>query len=323
MSRHSVVTLVSLAAFASFAGGCRDRQETKSSTSGANPTVVSGSTVDSTTPDVSPVRSEVGPVTYQQAESTFESGKYPEAIQQFSLYTESRPENPWGYYMLGMSAWKAGERDRALSAFDKTLELDPTHRKSLFNSSRVLLEMGRTDEALKRVETALGQEPMSNEGLRLLGRIRYQAGQAEEAIEAYRRALSVDQRDVWSMNNLGLIYIDLDRSTEALGPLARAVELRPNAPVFHNNLGLALERSGYPVAAAKSYEEAIKADSTYQKAAVSLARVTAVVEQTDSDSVNVEELAGKFAQELESQIVPQDSTTSSIEAAVSDTTDGC
>ena len=75
-----------------------------------------------------------------------------------------------------------------------------------------------------------------------------------EAIDAYQRALAVDDHDVWSMNNLGLIYIEQGRSPEALPALARAVELRGNSPVFQNNLGTALERSGYPVAAAKAYE---------------------------------------------------------------------
>jgi tetratricopeptide (TPR) repeat protein len=321
MSRTSVVTLVTLAALIPFASGCgRDREETTSSTAGASPALVSGGSTDSSPTDPGTATTPPGSITYEQAESTYDSGKYPEAIQQFSLYTESRPENPWGHYMLGLSAWKAGERDRALTAFDRSLELDPTHRKSLFNSARVLLEMGRTEEALKRVESALAQEPMSDEGLRLLGRVRYQDGQVDAAIEAYRRALTVDQHDAWSMNNLGLIYIDQNRSEEALGPLARAVQLRPNAPVFHNNLGLALERAGYPMAAAKSYEAAISADSSYQKAAVSLSRVTALAEQKQSEAVDVEALAHQFAQELESR---QASEQTTVETEVGDTLEGC
>jgi TolA-binding protein len=51
-------------------------------------------------------------VTYEMAESAFLEGRYEEAERLFTGYTDRRPENPWGYYMLGLSAWKAGELER-------------------------------------------------------------------------------------------------------------------------------------------------------------------------------------------------------------------
>lgn len=319
MSRH----IISVFALAALAAGCgrTDRPQTVSASAGATTPVVSGAS-SGTTDSSGEARTEVTPVTYERAESAYGAGQFPEATQLFSSYTASNPENPWGYYMLGLSAWKTGERDRALGAFDRSLQLDPTHRKSLLNSSRVLLEMGRSEEALERIEEALTQEPMSNEGLRLLGRARYQLGKVEDAIDAYHRALAVDDRDVWSMNNLGLIYIEQEQSNEALPPLARAVQLKSNAPVFQNNLGVALERSGYPVAAAKAYEAAIAVDSTYQKASIALARVTGGQQETEAESLDL----GALAQQFEGQIntwrgspsmedsIVTDSTTSSIEA---------
>jgi tetratricopeptide (TPR) repeat protein len=299
MSRTITVPLLALAGFIAVAGcGRADKPDTQSASAGASTPVVSavsGTTADS----AGEVAVEAKPVTYERAESTLRSGNYSEATQLFSLYTESNPENAWGHYMLGVAAWKSGDHDRALSAFDRSLELDANHRKSLFNSGRVLLEMGRAQEALERIEKALAQEPMSNEGLRLLGRARYQLGQVDEAIDAYRRALVADQSDVWSMNNLGLIYIEQDRSQEALAPLARAVALKSNAPVFQNNLGVALERSGYPAAAAEAYEAAIAVDSTYKKAAVGLARVTGGGQQPESEPVDLSTLAQQFQREIE------------------------
>ena len=217
----------------------------------------------------------------------------------FTAYTGTHPDNPWGYYMLGMSEWKAGNKEKALDAFDRTLQLDPEHRKSLFNSSRVLLESGQPKEALLRIQKALELEPMSSEGLRLLGRTRYELGNVEESVRAYQRALTVDDRDVWSMNNLGLIYIQQDRSEQAIPPLARAVELRDNSPVFQNNLGTALERAGYPTAAAKAYEAAIARDSTYAKASVGLARVTGGSQVPESVAVDLTRLSTEFQTQIE------------------------
>jgi predicted Zn-dependent protease len=300
MSRMLAVPMFALAVLIPFAAGCgrSDRpQTTSASAGGTTPTVSATSTTSSDTS--TGVASEATPATYEHAESTFEAGRYPEAMQLFTSYTKSNPENPWGYYMLGLSARRSGEPGQAESAFEKALQLDPNHRKSLFNSSRVLLETGRPQQALERIEKALTIEPMSNEGLRLLGRARYQLGKVGEAIEAYQRALVLDDRDVWSMNNLGLIYIDQDRSSEALAPLARAVELRSNAPVFQNNLGAALERSGHPTAAAKAYEAAISVDSTYQKASVALARVTEGSQEPESEPVDLAALSQKFQADVE------------------------
>jgi tetratricopeptide (TPR) repeat protein len=298
MPRIFAVSFSTLAALSLLASGCGRAPQTKTSTSsaGASSPTVSGSTAPSEATAPSPTAS--APVTYANAESSFTKRDYSKASELFSRYTDSNPENPWGFYMLGMSAWKNGEQEQAVAAFDRALQLDPDHQKSLFNSSRVLLEMGHPQEALERVEQALGREPMSNEGLRLLGRARYQVGELDAAIEAYQKALTVDERDVWSMNNLALIYLDQNRSEEAIPPLARAVELRGNAPVFQNNLGMALERSGYPTAAAKAYETAIALDSTYQKASVGLGRVTGGGQTPEETPVDLTSFSQRFQDEI-------------------------
>jgi tetratricopeptide (TPR) repeat protein len=337
MSRSRSVPMFLLSALIPLAVGCsRSDRPGNTESAGASAPIVSAASTTGSSETTGKV-STPAPVSYEQAESAFGAGHYPEATQLFTVYTDSNPENPWGYYMLGLSAWRSGDDEAAAGAFDRALQLDPSHKKSLFNSSRVLLEMGQTKDALERIEKALTLEPMSNEGLRLLGRARYQLGQVDEAIGAYHRALALDDHDVWSMNNLGLIYIDQDRSGEALGPLARAVELRSNAPVFQNNLGMALERSGHPAAAAKAYETAVGLDSTYRKASASLARITAVTQEPDSASVDLAVLAQQFQSEIDGwrgSVEPGDSTSkvgivglsdsslASVEA-VTDTTEDC
>ena len=345
MFRTRSIPLFVLSALIPFAAACRsDRPETTSESSGASTPIVSAAMAAGSS-ETSSSASPAEPVSYESAESAFSSGKYPEATRLFTSYTDSNPENPWGYYMLGLSAWRNGDRKAAAGAFDRALQLDPSHRKSLFNSSRVLLELEQPKEALERIEKALTLEPMSNEGLRLLGRARYQLGEVDDAVAAYQRAIGLDDRDVWSMNNLGLIYIEQDRGSEALPPLARAVELRSNAPVFQNNLGMALERSGHPAAAAKAYETAIALDSSYRKASISLARITARTPESDSAAVDLTGLAQQFQSQIEAwrgsrdstPVVPGDTVTDSTKVgivglsdssvasveAVSDTSEDC
>jgi predicted Zn-dependent protease len=280
--------------------GCSTPDRTQSgSTTGATSTTSTGaepssSTAASTTPTVSTVVPS-----YADAERAFHRGRYEEAAGMFESYSASNPDNAWGHYMLGLSAWKIGDHTRALEAFDAALRIEPTHRKSLLNSARVLLETGRAQDALDRVERALAIEPLSGDALRLKGRAHHELGQIPQAIDAYERAIALDDRDVWAMNNLGYLYIQQGRSDSALQPLARAVAIRGNVPVFQNNFGTALERSGYFVSARQAYQAALQADSTYSKAAVGLDRVTAHGTESDSSTVDIAALSNEFQEQVE------------------------
>ena len=52
-------------------------------------------------------------VTYEDAEAAYTAGRYNDAVVMFSAYTDRKPENVWGEYMLGLSSWKAGDPQRA------------------------------------------------------------------------------------------------------------------------------------------------------------------------------------------------------------------
>ena len=304
------------AALTPLAAGCGDDKRPVTTTVSSSPATVA--VVDSGTGpagDGSAATQPTGPVSYADAEAAYAGRNYDEAVDLFAAYTRSSPDNPWGHYMYGLSAWKAGDREQAIVAFDEALRLDPQHRKSLLNSARVLLETSRPREALERIEHALSLEPLSGEGLRLLGRARYELKEIPEAIDAYQQAIALDERDVWAMNNLGLIYIQQDRSDIALPILARAVELRSNSPVFQNNLGTALERTAHFAAAGKAYEAVLAADSTYGKAAASLERVTPHV-ASDTSTVDLAAVAAEFREAVRSW---RDSTASQ-DATVVDST---
>ena len=223
---------------------------------------------------------------------------YREATESFDDYVQQHPKNAFGHYMLGLSAWKSGDLKRARLAFEQSLTLDSTNVKTLLNLGRVMLDQGQPDDAFARISTAVQLDTSSAEAQRMMARVESARGQRDSAISSYRVALSMDPADSWSMNNLGLLLIEQGRYEEALPPLARAVELRPEAPAFANNLGVALERTGHPSAAAEAFRSALKADSTYTKATVSLSRVQDK-STTDTTTVDVSALAATFNQELQ------------------------
>lgn len=234
------------------------------------------------------------PTTYEESEVALREGRYAEAARGFEAYTGRKPDNVWGWYMLGFSSWKSGDTEGALVAFDSALARDPRHLKSLYNSGRVLLDAGRPREALERFQAAVDADSSSAEGWRLLGRGYQDIGDAEAAVSAYRQALALDEHDGWALNNLGVLYLHQGMPQDAIGPLARAVEVRPSSPVFRNNLGSALERAGHPAAAKAAYATALEADSSYAKAKVNLERVSALVPEGTTPEIDVAHVAEEF-----------------------------
>ncbi len=292
--------MIPLAAIALAAtSACGGDEKTGSSIATTTPVTPVASVSESSGTETGTLPVDYSNVSYETAESTYNQRQFTEAAAMFEAYVQRKAENPWGHYMLGLSAWKAGDLDRARGAFERSLELDSTHVKTLLNLARVLLDEDRAGEAKERVMAALALDSTSGEVHRMLGRTHTSLGMPEDAIEAYRTALTVDPTEVWAMNNLALIYIQQERYEDALGPLARAVQLRPGAPVFQNNLGIALELSGHVGAAREAYRAAIAADSSYGKAQVSLARVEGLEDDPAVVPVELSVIADAFEREVQ------------------------
>jgi Tfp pilus assembly protein PilF len=296
-SGHTPFIVTAVALSIVFAvGACMSRGEKKkidTTVSTTEPAVV---TPQSATGEVDSVKTDTPVVTFASAQSSYTQGKYADAEQAFGAYVERHPKNSYGFYMLGLSAWKQGDLDHAKAALEQSLALDSTNVKTLLNLSRVLLDQGQPEDAFRRIERAVALDSGSAEVQRMRGRVQNALGRRDAAETSYRLALSIDPKDSWTMNNLGLLLIDEGRYEEALMPLARAVELRPEAPAFANNLGVALERTGHPGSAAQAYQAALAADSTYAKSQTSLQRVYGL---PDEMPIDVTQLAAQFKDSLQ------------------------
>lgn len=289
-------TPVWLAAWLFVLGGCGSKTPKQAI---ARETVAPESTVTSTPvqPDPTPI-TPVEPVTYGGADSAYRAKRYSDAVSGFTSYTRNKPSNPFGFYMLGLSAWKAGDLKTAEQAFRQSLSLDSTHVKSYLNLSRVQIDAGQPDSALVTLEQALKIDETSSEAYRLQGRAHDALGESAAAVRSYHEALSLAPRDVWAMNNLGLSLIHQGAFDDALRPLARAVQIEPGVATFQNNLGMALERTGHFSAAADAYRSAVSIDSTFGKASVNLQRVQSLKEDPNTPTVDLKVLAQQFEQQV-------------------------
>lgn len=256
-----------------------------------------------------PAPSPAREVTYGEAEAAYQERNYREAATLFTAYLEAKPDNPWGHYMLGLSARKSDDFETAEQAFKRALELDPKHVKSMLNLSRVYLDTGQAEDALEQLYEVFEFDPQSGVAYRLQGRALHQLGDTTDAIHAYRDAILIDSSDGWAINNLGLIYIEQGRFEEALPALARAVELNESAAVIRNNLGIALENTGHFRAAEEAYRAAVELDANIESANRNLARVMEVVEDSSIEAVDLPALAQAFINDCQTWVASLEPVT--------------
>lgn len=289
-----IVSMV-IAAYAIAACSDHTPREARANEPVASPTNVP---VTNTSTTEKPALVISGPVTFEMADSAYRVRRYDDATVLFKTYTDSRPSNAWGFYMLGLSAWKSGDLEQAESAFGQALSIDSTHVKSHLNLSRVLLEEGKPDSALEHIEQALALDSSSSEPLRLQGRAFEAQGKTDDAIVAYQGAIVQNDSDTWAMNNLGALYIRLERYEDAIGPLARANEIEDQVATFHNNLAMALELTGRFEQAVEQYRAALAIEGTYGKAVSNLQRVEKVKQDPSITPVDLTERAKSFQEEI-------------------------
>src|SRR2546425_8481610 len=116
------ISLIPIAAL--MLGACGDKPPKSSDANAAEV-----STTAPETPGVArPPAVATGPVSFADAQTAFKEKRYDEAARLFATYSTAQPDNIWGYYMLGLSAWKQGDRDRAVAALDrKSTRLNSSH----------------------------------------------------------------------------------------------------------------------------------------------------------------------------------------------------
>ena len=294
-----MVLIVSMVIAAYVIAACSDKnpREARAGEPVASPTTVPVTTTSATTTE-KPALVISGPVTFELADSAYRERRYDDATTLFKTYTESRPNNAWGFYMLGLSAWKSGDRAQAESAFVQALTIDSTHVKSHLNLSRVLLEEGKSDSALEHIEQAIALDSTSSEPLRLQGRAFEAQGKVDDAIVAYQRAIAKNDSDTWAMNNLGVLYMQVQRFEDAIGPLARANELEDKVAAFHNNLGMALELTGRFEQSVEQYRAALAIEGTYGKAVANLQRVELVKQDPSITAADLTERSKQFQDQI-------------------------
>jgi tetratricopeptide (TPR) repeat protein len=160
------------------------------------------------------------------------------AIESYKEFIDTYPDDPEGYYKLGMTYNSISEWDLASENLRKALKLDPKFASARYELGKVLVRKDDLDAALVEFNgaaefyRALGNREGEAAVLNAIGVVHKRRNEFEEAISCYQSSIDLkeqlgDRRGVAaSLGNLGLVYKLMGKRDEALEAFEKSLAIR-------------------------------------------------------------------------------------------------
>lgn len=170
------------------------------------------------------------------------------ATREFRRVTELAPEEPEGWYRLGLGLGQSQQYDGAREAFTRALQLAPNDPEILTGLGFCELSSGSPERALPWLQKALNVDPNHPEANLYFAEALYvspeRQPQLSEAQDALRRAVQSTPGFAPAWFWLGRVYLRLGEPRDAVAALRQAVEADPQDEGALQLLGQTLLRSG-------------------------------------------------------------------------------
>jgi tetratricopeptide (TPR) repeat protein len=195
-----------------------------------------------------------------------QTGRIPEAIEQYEQTFRIKPDYAVAYYNLGNALLKEGRVPEAIAQYEHALQIAPDDAVAHNNLGGALLQIGRVPEATEQFEQAVQLKPDYAPAHNNLGSALQQTGRLPEAIAQYEQAVQLKPDYAQARYNLGTILIQTGRAPEAIEQLQQALRIKPGYAEAHGNLGYALQLTGHLPEAIDQYEQALTINPDYAEA---------------------------------------------------------
>ena len=161
-----------------------------------------------------------------------------EAVKSYTEFISAYPDNPEGYYNLGLTYASVSDWGAAAQNFKKAISLDPKFGSAHFELGKALISLSRLDEALSELETArrlyegIGNRQGEAGVLNAIGVLHKRKNEFAKAMECYDASMKIkeelgDKRGMAaSLGNIALLYEIMGNKDQALAALERSLEIR-------------------------------------------------------------------------------------------------
>ena len=143
------------------------------------------------------------------------TGKFPEASQQYRRAHLLDPVNFQYHYSLALATELADQREEALAEWTRVIEAHPGKAAPYSRRATLMMSLGRREEAHRDAAKAISLDPKSADAHYVLGRIHEQDRELPQALEAYAQVVAIDPEHVQTRYRLSLVHRRLGDAEEA------------------------------------------------------------------------------------------------------------
>lgn len=136
----------------------------------------------------------------RRGKSSYEMGKYEEALKEFDRCLESNPKDADILRSKGSALYMLAKHEEALEALNKSLKINPRDANTWSFKGSTLYKLGRPEEALKALDKALQKNPNLFEAWFNKGSILLELGRYKQALSAAENSLRINAEDANALN---------------------------------------------------------------------------------------------------------------------------
>ena len=154
---------------------------------------------------------------------------YDEAVKQFSLAAERRPNMPVIFARLGDTYMEAKKYSEAADAYKKASELTPDEPSYFYNFGLAATRASKFDVGKAAIEKAVTLDPsLGGMAFLNLGLLLGEQGQDKEAADALLRSIKQDAKAADTYYQLGLLYLkNADTMAASIPQFEKYIQLAP------------------------------------------------------------------------------------------------
>ena len=198
-----------------------------------------------------------------------------QATDIFNSLIESAPENPVGYYRLGLLQRAAGQYDAAMVNFEKALSINPQLIDVFTHVIRVHADQKDYSSALKRCDRQLQRYADSPARAAVVyslkGDVYLAQGLKAAAIESFQAAIKENPDFLGPYYVLAEIYLGEHQEEKAIARYKDLLEVNPNQAQPHMLLGIIYEKQKQYDKSEAHYRSALEINPEFAAAANNLA----------------------------------------------------
>ena len=173
------------------------------------------------------------------------SNQGPVYKNEISLWNDTIKKNPeaWmAYHNLGAALLVENKIDEAISNFKMAIELKPDNPDVYFNLGIALFTLGKTEKAISHYKTTIKLKPDFSEAHYSLATALFFLKKTKEAIPHYHAAIKLTPGYAEAYNNLGAALLAEGKIEEAVANFQMAIGFKPDFADARYNLKMALKK---------------------------------------------------------------------------------